>query len=364
MKFTVIRSKFLEGLLTVQNVVSSKGTLQILSNALIHVENNQMVITTTDLDISMRCVIPCEVDKPGSTTLPIRRVVSMMKELNEGNVTIQVAEDDEAKFQSGSSFFRIIGLPTRDFPPIPATEGKFCYRIDQGVLKEMLRKTSYAASLDETRRVLNGVLMAFKDNKLTMVATDGRRLALVDHEVEFPEQAETEMILPTKAVNELMRVLLNEGEVKIYAQKNQVVFEMGTTIMSSKLVDGVYPNYRQVIPGGCDERVTLEREELLRAVRRVSVMTTDKSNAIRLTFSANQLIINITSQEVGEGRETIPVKYAGKEISIVFNPEYVMDPLKNMDDDEVYFELSDGHSPALLKCSVPFLYVLMPLRLN
>lgn len=364
MKFTVIRSKFLEGLMTVQNVVSSKGTLQILSNALIHVENNQMSITTTDLDISMRCVIPCEVEQPGSTTLPIRRVVSMMKELNEGNVTVQVAEDDEAKFQSGSSFFRIIGLPTRDFPPIPATEGKFSYRIDQGVLKEMLRKTSYAASLDETRRVLNGVLMAFKSNKLTMVATDGRRLALVDHEVEFPEQAETEMILPTKAVNELMRVLQNEGEVKIYAQKNQVVFEMGTTIMSSKLVDGVYPNYRQVIPGGCDERVTLEREELLRAVRRVSVMTTDKSNAVRLTFSANQLTINITSQEVGEGRETIPVKYTGKEVSIVFNPEYVMDPLKNMDDDEVYFELSDGHSPALLKCSVPFLYVLMPLRLN
>jgi DNA polymerase-3 subunit beta len=364
MKFTVIRSKFLEGLMTVQNVVSSKGTLQILSNALIHVENNQMSITTTDLDISMRCVIPCEVEQPGSTTLPIRRVVMIMKELNEGNVTVQVAEDDEAKFQSGSSYFKVIGLPTRDFPPIPATEGKFSYRIDQGVLKEMLRKTSYAASLDETRRVLNGVLMAFKSNKLTMVATDGRRLALVDHEVEFPEQAETEMILPSKAVNELMRVLQNEGEVKIYAQKNQVVFEMGTTIMSSKLVDGVYPNYRQVIPGGCDERVTLEREELLRAVRRVSVMTTDKSNAVRLTFSANQLTINITSQEVGEGRETIPVKYTGKEVSIVFNPEYVMDPLKNMDDDEVYFELSDGHSPALLKCSVPFLYVLMPLRLN
>jgi len=364
MKFTVIRSTFLEGLMTVQNVVSSKGTLQILSNALVHVENNQMLITTTDLDISMRCVLACEVEQPGSTTLPIRRVVSMMKELNEGTVTVEVGEDDEAKFQSGSSFFRIIGLPTRDFPPIPIAEGKFCYRIDQGVLKEMLRKTSYAASLDETRRVLNGVLMAFKNNKLTMVATDGRRLALVDHEVEFPEQAETEMILPTKAVNELMRVLLNEGEVKIYSQKNQVVFEMGTTIMSSKLVDGVYPNYRQVIPSGCDERVTLEREELLRAVRRVSVMATDKSNAIRLTFSANQLTINITSQEVGEGRETIPVKYTGKEISIVFNPEYVMDPLKNMDDDEVYFELSDGHSPALLKCSVPFLYVLMPLRLN
>ena len=364
MKFTILRSKFLEGLMTVQNVVSTKGTLQILSNALIHVEDNQMWITTTDLDISMRCVIPCEVEKEGSTTMPIRRLVNIIKELNEGNVLVEVNSDDVASFQSGSSFFKIIGLSTRDFPPVPATEGKFCYRIDQGVLREMLRKTSYAASLDETRRVLNGVLLAFKDDKLTMVATDGRRLALVDHEIEFPPEAEVEMILPTKAVTELSRVLESEGEIKIYAQKNQVVFEIGKTMMSSKLVDGVYPNYRQVIPGGCDERIALEREELFKAVRRVSGVATDKSNAIRMTFSANQLTLNINSPEVGEGRETIPIKYAGKEISIVFNPEYVMDPLKNMDQDEVYFELNDGHSPALLKCTVPFLYVLMPLRLS
>jgi len=152
----------------------------------------------------------------------------------------------------------------RDFPPDPSAEGKFCYRIDQGVFKEMLRKTSYAASLDETRRVLNGVLMAFKDNKLTMVATDGRRLALVEHEIEFPPEAEAEMILPTKAVSELMRVLGNDGNLKIYAQKNQVVFELGTTVLSSKLIDGVYPNYRQVIPAETKERVALVREEALR----------------------------------------------------------------------------------------------------
>jgi len=364
MKFTILRSKFLEGLTTVQNVVSTKGTLQILSNALIHVDDNQMWITTTDLDISMRCVIPCQVEEEGSTTLPVRLLVTEIKELNEGNVSIEVNSNDRASVQSGSHKSNIDGLSTRDFPPVPATEGKFCYRIDQSVLREMFRKTSYAASLDETRRVLNGVLLSFKDNKLTMVATDGRRLALVDHEVAFPPEAETEMILPTKAVAELLRILAEEGEVKIYVQKNLAVFEVGTTIMSSKLVDGVYPNYRQVIPGGCDERVILEREELLKAVRRVSIFATDKSNAIRMTFSANQLMLYINSMGVGESSETIPVKYAGKEISIVFNPEYVMDPLKNMDDDEVYFELNDGHSPALLRCGTPFLYVLMPLRIS
>lgn len=364
MKFSIVRSKFLEGLQTVQNVVSAKGSLQILSNALIQVSDKQMCITTTDLDISVRCFIDCEVERPGSTTLPIRRVASIIRELDEGKILVEVNEDDVATVQCGSSFFKIIGLPMRDFPPVPATEGKYCYRIDQGAFREMLRKTSYAASMDETRRVLNGVLLAFKENKLTMVATDGRRLALVEHEIEFPPEAETEMILPTKAVSELMRILGNEGDLKIYAQKNQVVFELGQTTLSSKLIDGVYPNYRQVIPSGCDERVTIEREMLLAALRRVSVVTTDKSNATRLTFSANQLTITTNTPDVGEGRDTVAVKYAGKEISIIFNPEYVMDPLRNIDDDEIFIEMNDGHSPALLKCSIPFLYVLMPLRIS
>jgi DNA polymerase-3 subunit beta len=364
MKFAIVRSKFLEALQTVQNVVSAKGSLQILSNALIHVEDNQMCITTTDLDMAVKCFVECEGERSGSTTLPIRRVASIIRELDEGRILVDVNEDDVASVQSGSSFFKIIGLPTRDFPPVPAADGKFCYRIDQGAFREMLRKTSYAASMDETRRVLNGVLLAFKGNKLTMVATDGRRLALVEHEIEFPPEAETEMILPTKAVSELMRILSNDGELKIYAQKNQVIFELGTTMLSSKLIDGVYPNYRQVIPSGCDERVTIERELFLSALRRVSVVTTDKSNATRLTFSANQLTISTNTPDVGEGRDTVPVKYAGKEISIIFNPEYVMDPLRNIDDDEVFIEMNDGHSPALLKCSIPFLYVLMPLRIS
>ncbi|HNX35141.1 MAG TPA: DNA polymerase III subunit beta [Kiritimatiellia bacterium] len=364
MKFSIVRSKFLDGLQTVQNVVTAKGALQILQNALIHAEGNQLCITTTDLDISERCFVECEVEQPGSTTLPIRRLASIIRELDEGKILVEVNDEDVASVQSGSSYFKIIGMPTRDFPPVPATEGKYCYRIDQGAFWEMLRKTCYAVSQDETRRVLNGVLMAFKENKLTMVATDGRRLALVEHEIEFPPEAEAEMILPTKAVSELMRILGSEGDLKIYLQKNQVVFELGTTMLSSKLIDGVYPNYRQVIPGVCEERVVIEREQLLSALRRVSVVTTDKSNATRLTFSANQLTISTNTPEVGEGRDTVPVKYAGKEISIIFNPEYVMDPLKNIADDEVFLEMNDGHSPALLKCNVPFLYVLMPLRIS
>jgi len=364
MKFTIVRSKFLEALQIAQNVVPSKHTIQILMNGLITAEDNKLTITTTDLDISVRCVIDCEIEQPGQTTIPLRRMVSIIRELPEGRIMLDISDDDVVSVQCGSSFFKVIGIGPRDFPAVPAAEGNFCYRLEQGAFREMLRKTHYAASSDETRRVLTGLLLSFKEGKLTMVATDGRRLALVEHEVEFPVEAETEMILPPKTVQELLRILGTEGKIKIYAQKTQIVFEIGTTIISSKLVDGVYPNYRQVIPSGCDERVTLEREQLLQALRRVSLITTDKSNATKLTFSANQLTIITMTPDIGEARETLPVKYAGKEISVVFNPEYVMDPLKNLDSDEVFFEMSDGHSPVLVKCDIPFLYVLMPLRIS
>lgn len=364
MKFSIVRSKLLDAIQTVQNVVSAKNTLQILSNALIKAENGKLTLTTTDLDMTVKCEVEAEVEQPGGTTMPIRRLAAIVRELTEGKILVDISDEDMAEVRCGSSFFRIVGLPMRDFPPVPGADSKFSYRIDQGTFREMLRKTAYAASLDETRRVLNGVLMSFKDSKLTMVATDGRRLALVEHEVEFPAEAEQEMILPSKAVNEMMHILGEEGDLKIHAQKNQAIFEFGGVTMSSKLIDGVYPNYRQVIPPGCDEHVTIEREAMLTALRRVSLVTTDKSNSTRLTFSANQLTIITNTPDVGEARETLPVKYAGKEITVTFNPEYVMDPLRNIDSDEISFEMNDGHSPALIRCGLPFLYVLMPLRIS
>jgi len=364
MKFSIARAKFLESLQIVQNVVSGKNTLQILSNALIKAEERKLWITTTDLDMSVRSNVEAEVNEPGATTLPIRRLVSIVRELPEGRISCEVDDKDVAAIRCGASSFRINGLAMSDFPPIAGADERVCYRMDQGAFREMLRKTAYAASLDETRRVLNGVLMAFKEGKLTLVATDGRRLALVEHEVDVPPDSDVELILPTKAVAELVHILGNDGDLRIFAQKNQVLFEFGSTMMSSKLVDGVYPNYRQVIPAGCDERVAIEREALLTALRRVSIIATDKSNATKLTFAENQLEILSTSPDIGEARELLPVKYAGKPISVIFNPEYVMDPLKNLDCDDVVFEMNDGNSPAIIKCDIPFLYVLMPLRLS
>lgn len=364
MKFTIIRSKFLEGLKSVQNIVANKGSLQILQNVLIEAKDKKLFMTTTDLDISVRSVVPCDVTESGSTTIPVRILFSTISKVTEGPVVVEIDAQDRATISAGSATFKIAGMSVHDFPPVPSGEGKLSYTLPQTTFREMLRKTSYAASQDDTRKTLKGVLMSFKGGKLTMVATDGRRLALVEQEVEFPAEAEQDIVLPSKAVAELTRSLASEGDVKITVQKSQVVFSLGVTQVSSKLLDEVYPNYRQVIPGECSSRIVVERRLLLDALDRASVMTSDQTNATRLTFAANQLIVSSNATDIGEARDIVPIKYAGEKIEIMFNPAYVMDPLKAIDEDEVTIELNDGHSPALIKCSVPFLYVLMPLRLT
>lgn len=364
MKIKIEKSALLEGLQIVQNVVSLRSTLPILSNVLCTCSKSDMTLTTTDLDVSVQCSVKADISKAGGTTLPARRLSSIVRELPDGQIEIDVDEKDVASVTCGSSFFKIIGISEDEFPPVSKAEGAYTYHLDQGAFKEMLRKTSYAASSDETRYVLNGVLLSFKGNKMTVVATDGRRLALVEQEIEFPKEAEADLIVPTKAVNELLHTLGDDGELKIHAKENQVVFEFKDIVLSSKLIEGTYPNYKQVIPAECEERVTIERETLLTSLKRVSLLTTDKSNATKLTFAKNKLVVLTTTPDVGEARETIPIKYSGKQISVAFNPEFMMDPLKNLSNDEIFVEMTDELSPGVIKCDIPFLYVLMPMRVT
>ncbi len=365
MKLTLDKAILLEGLQSVQNVVGVRSTLPILSNALLTAEGDVLTIATTDLEVSVRCQIEGKIEREGSTTIPVRRLASIVRELPESDILIDIDEKDQASVTCGASFFKIVGMPGEEFPPIPTIdEESFSYHIDQGVFREMLKKTAYAASTDETRYVLNGVLLSFKDGKLTMVATDGRRLALVESEVEFTAEAEADMILPSKAVNELQHVLKDEGDLRISAKDKQIIFEFNGVMVASKLIDGTYPNFRQVIPNQCEERVSIERESLLTALKRASLITADKASATKLTFEKNNLVILTSTPDIGEARETIPIKYSGKEITVAFNPDYMMDPLKNLANDEIAVELTDNLSPGVIKCDIPFLYVLMPMRVD
>jgi DNA polymerase III subunit beta len=369
MNLTITKEQLLNGLQAVQNVVSTRTTLPILSNVLMRAEGNRLEFTATDLDVTVSCAVEASVKKGGSVTLPVKKLFGIARELAGGEIEMEVDEKNVCSVRSGPSFYKIHGLSADEFPPMTKFKEDKKVTVTQDKLKGMMKKTSFAISTDEARYVLNGIFISLKDHKMTIVATDGRRLALVDEEVDVSDKSQGEFIIPSKAVNELNRLLQDKGEVTIKYAENQAEFtlqdEKGfTVVIVTKLIEGNYPNYRQVIPAETKERITLPREEFLHALKRAEIMTSEKANSVKLTFGKHNLAITANSPEVGEARESIAVNYQGKEIAIAFNPKYMIDPLNALTDDEVFIELIDELSPGVLKINGPFLYVVMPMRLS
>ena len=369
MNLSITKEQILNGLQAVQNVVSSRTTLPILTNVLLRAEGERLEFTATDLDVTVACSVEAKVKKGGATTIPVRRLFGIVRELNGGELDLEVDDKNVCSVRCGTSFYKIHGIGADEFPPMPKFKDDKKVTLSQETAKSMLGKTAFAISTDESRYVLNGVFISLKDHKMTVVATDGRRLALADEEVEISEKSQGEFIIPAKAVNELTRLLQEKGDVEIKFGENQAAFKLKddkgfSVLVLTKLIEGNYPNYRQVIPNETKERVPLVREEFLHALRRAEIMTSEKANSVKLTFSKNSLAITANSPEVGEARESLAVNYKGKEIAIAFNPKFLIEPLNALAEDEVFFELTDELSPGVLKINGPFLYVVMPMRLS
>lgn len=369
MNLSIAKDQLLAGLQSVQNVVGSRTTLPILSNVLLRAEGSRLELTATDLDVTVTCSVEASVKKPGATTLPVKKLFGIARELTTAEIDMEVDDKNVCAVRSGSSFFKIRGLAAEEFPPPPKFKEDKKVALPQEKIKGMLKKTAFAISSDESRYVLNGIFFTLKEHKLTLVATDGRRLALVDEEVDVAASSQGEFIVPAKAVNELTRLLQDKGEVEIKFSENQCAFTLkddkgGSVYVITKLIEGNYPNYRQVIPGEAKERVTLAREELLHALRRAELMTSEKQNSVKMAFTKNNLAITANSPDVGEARESLAINYKGKDTAIAFNPGYLIEPLNALTVDEVFFEIIDELSPGVLKINGPFLYVVMPMRLS
>ncbi|HTG44125.1 MAG TPA: DNA polymerase III subunit beta [Verrucomicrobiae bacterium] len=369
MKLTISKEQIIQGLQAVQNIVSTRTTLPVLSNVLLRAEGNRLELTATDLDVSISSAVEASAERAGAVTLPAKKLFGIVRELPAPQIELEVDDKNTCRIVAGASYFKINGLPAEEFPPFPKFAENRKINLPQDKLKSLMRKTSFAISTDESRFVLNGIFMSLKEHKVTLVATDGRRLALAEEEVDIPTGSEGECIVPSKAINELNRLLGTQGEVEIKFTDNQVSFTLQSaaglaTQIISKLIDGNYPNYRQVIPGEAKERITLGREELLQALRRAELMTSEKSNSVKLSFTKNKVEITANTPEVGEARESIALNYKGNDVAIAFNPIYMMDPLKALENDEVYLELIDELSPGVMKINGPFLYVLMPMRMS
>src|SRR5499425_266126 len=262
MNLTIAKDQIINGLQAVQNVVGSRTTLPILSNVLMRAEGEKLEFTATDLDVTIACSVEAKVKKPGASTVPVKKLFGIVRELANSEIDLEVDDKNVCSIRSGASFYKINGLSADEFPPLPKFKEDKKVVIPQETVRGMMKKTSFAISTDESRYVLNGIFMSLKDHKMTMVATDGRRLALVDEEVDVSEKSQGEFIVPAKAVNELNRLLQDKGEVEVRYADNQAAFSLkdekgGTILIISKLIEGNYPNYRQVIPAETKERVAL-----------------------------------------------------------------------------------------------------------
>jgi DNA polymerase-3 subunit beta len=375
MKFKINQDHFSNGLQQVLNVVASRSTMPILSNVLIEAEEGHISLTTTNLDLGIRCRIKAEVTDTGSITLPVRKLATIVKELPVNEVFLETSEKNQAKITSGGSLFKIMGISSEEFPPLPTFENRKVFELSQDEIVNMLKSVSYAQSTDENRYILNGVYFNFADEKLTLVATDGRRLGLTGLDLEVSEENTGSLILPAKTVAELERLMGKGEKVNIAFNDRQAAFEIGLDeagdsglvdhlYLVSKIVEGNYPNYRQVIPKETEHRVKIERELMLECVHRAALVTSDKSNSVKIKVSKNLLEISGQSSEYGESHESMAIAYDGPEVQVAFNPQFLMEPLKALNKDEVFFEFKDELSPGLFKTLDNFICVIMPLRLN
>ena len=364
MKATVQTKDILEAVQKVQTVVSTKSTLSILSNVLIETMDNALVLTATDLQVGIRCKCEARLKKEGASTIPAKTLFAILRELPEGEVTLEINEKDIASITCGESYFRILGISKDEFPKLPEFLDKESFAVGQALLKNMLRKTIYAVAREDNRYALMGMDFIIANHVLTFVSTDGRRLSKISAELGADVKLKRDFIVPLKAVDELQKMLGEEGDVRIFLAKNQVAFQLDGVLLVSRLIDGTFPDYERVIPESSPEKVELDRRECFHMVRRAALLASDQTNLVRLAFSKGQLVMTSSSPELGEARVSMPAKYEGKDVEIAFNPDFLKDVLSSMDEDVIHIELTDSLSPGVVRGEGTFLHVLMPMRLQ
>ena len=364
MKIQIFKEDLLNNLQIVQNIISPKNTLPILSNILLETENNNIKIIATDLDIGILINISANnIQEQGAITIPAKKFFEIVRDLPEGNIDITVKKNNSIIIDAQKCQFKLMGLPKDEFPKLPEFKDKKVVKIEQGILKEILNLTYFAISHDETRYVLNGILIEIKQDMLKLVATDGRRLAVAERKLSTPINQEIKMIIPLKTIQELMRNLKDEGLVSIVLGFNQVMFDLSNLLIISRLIEGEFPNYQQVIPQAVDNKIKINREAFMAALKRASLLYTPDYQAVKLEVFKNKIVVSKSTPDIGESREEIDVEYGAKEIVAGFNPNYLIDVLRNLKTEDILLELIDSEKPGVIRHN-GYVYVVLPMRLG
>ncbi len=367
MKFSISKGSLQELLQIVVSAVPAKSTLPILSNVLIEADKEGLTLVATDLDISIRTRGEAEVTETGSITIPAKRVGEIVRELPDADVKVAV-KDAKVKLSCGNGSFTIVGLDPEDFPQLPQVDAEKMVVLPTETLEKAVKRTTYAVSNDETRQMLTGALLQFKGGELRMVGTDGHRLAKAAFKGDFKGLDGRDLIIPPKALNQVVRLASGQESVNLAVSKNFAVFEMGPTTVYSRLIDGNFPNYEQVIPKENPKQFLVPRDEFIATLRRVAVLSDSVTRQIKLALKPERVELSVSTADVGEGQESLAVEYAGDPLSVGYNAAYLLEALRTMDSEKVSVQLNTPTSPGIF---VPdgqgkeedLLCLVMPLRL-
>ncbi|MEI6056669.1 MAG: DNA polymerase III subunit beta [Lentisphaerota bacterium] len=366
MKIKVPRIAFLSALQKLNSIIGTRTTLQILSHILIQTDENKIILITTDLDIRIRSEVNAEVIEPGETTVPAKKLYEITREMFSDDILLETDTNHHMSINGGNSKFKLLGLSTEGFPiPMPASIIR-SFAISQNEFSRMLNLISYSVKTEDdgNRKALTGILISTLDNNATCVATDGKRLALCEKGIDNFSGSDGDAVIPIKSALELKSLLTNKtGILKVEIATNLVNFIIDdVTTMTTKIIEEVYPNYRQVIPPTFSKQIKLNRNTCASVLSRVSLVVTDKSNFVKVTFLDHKLEMSASSTEIGESSDFMDIEYDGAEVSISINPTYLRDPIQRMDSDTISVKMNDGYSPIALSNEDGFLYVVMPMR--
>jgi DNA polymerase-3 subunit beta len=364
MEVHVDRDAFLRGLQMAHNIVEPRQTLPVLANVLLEAQGDTLRMTATDLEVSVRVTGPAKVGKAGTITLSARKLMEIVKELPSAPLALKVQENAWVALRCAGASYRLVGLTPEDFPAVGDGASTGWLTVDGKVLRDMLTQTTFAISHDESRYALNGVLLAANDKELRMVATDGHRLALAVRQVATAG-ASMSGIVPRKAVQEVARIVGSGEEAQIAISDNQFMLRMPNVLLMARLIEGTFPNYEQVVPRAHPHRVTVSRAALTAALRRVSVLSEERTRPVKFVLSPGSLKLTANSPDYGEAEEQMEAQFAGEEIAIGFNSRYVLDALGAHAGEQVLIEIKDGLSPGVFKSfeDEGTLCVIMPMRI-
>ena len=370
MELVVRKNDLLRELQLFQGIVERKNTIPILANVLMEAKGDQVSFLATDLEVGLRSKCPATVTKPGSLTLPAKKFYEIVKSLPETD--IRIAEDKGGVKIAADRFdSRMQTLPKEDFPTLPESGGTPTSALERNSVKEMVAKTQFAITGEDTRYFLNGALFVLKPEEMSLVATDGHRLALVSVTRNGgkgkKDAEESKAILPKKTLGELGRLLSEgEGDISYERGENHLFFQVGDRMLISRMIDGQFPAYERVIPKGNDKHIEFERDRLTAAIKRVALLSNERSRAVKIQIEKGKVDVTSSSPELGEAKETLPVEYSGSAMQICFNAQYVLDFLAAVSTDVVSLELKDEVSQAVMKPvgaeGYDYTYVIMPMR--